>query len=104
SKKLLNHFLKFTRFSRWNSTISLLIFAYINNYKVIEIDIGELRHTMKLDSELVDQSESVIRLILAWAEYYSRTSIISNLTLPSPRRVSKLLPFIKQIKKGGCEK
>ena len=102
SKRLLNHFLKSTRFSRWNSTISLIIFAYMNNYKVIEIDIGELHHTMKPDSELVDQSESVIRLILAWAEYYGRTSIISNLTPPSPRRVSELLPFVNQIKKGEC--
>ena len=101
SKRLLNHFLKSTRFPRWNSTISLLIFAYMNNYKVIEIDIGELHHTMKPDSELIQQAESAIRLILAWAEYYGRISIISNLTPPAPRRETELLPFIKQIKKGG---
>ena len=101
SKRLLSHFLKFTRFSQWNSTISLIIFSYMNDYKVIEVDIGELHHTMKPDSELVEQSESAIRLILAWAGYYGRTRILSNLTPPSPRRVSDLLPFVKQIERGG---
>jgi hypothetical protein len=73
----------------------------MNDYRVIEVDIGELHHTMKPDSELVEQSESAIRLILAWAEYYGRTRILSNLTPPSPRREAEFLPFIKQIEKGG---
>ena len=86
SRKLLEHFLKFTSFSSWNSTLSLIIFAYMNNYKVIEVDIGELYHTMKPDSELLQQAEDAIRLILAWARYYRRTDILSSLTLPTPKR------------------
>ncbi len=102
SKRLLNHFLKSTRFSQWNSTIPLIIFSYMNDYKVLEVDIGELYHTMRPDSELVQQAESAIRLILAWARYYDRTSILNNLTLLSPRKEAEFLPFIKsQIEKGG---
>ena len=102
SKRLLKHFLKSTRFSRWNSTISLIIFSYMNDYKVIEVDIGELHHTMRPDSELIWQAESAIKLSLTWAGYCGRTSIISNLTSPGPRKEAELLPFIKsQIKKGG---
>lgn len=105
SKKLLENFLKSTRFSPWSSTLILLIFSYMNAYKVIEVDIGELHHTMKPDAELVQQAESAIRLILAWARYYGRTDVLSNLTPPGPRRDNKLLPFIRrQIEKGGlCE-
>jgi glycosyltransferase involved in cell wall biosynthesis len=96
SKKLLEHFLKSTRFSHWNSTISLLIFAYMNSYKVIEVDIGELHHNMKLDTELIQQqAESTIRLILTWARFYDRTGFISNLTLPYSRRHDELFPLIK---------
>ena len=102
SKRLLEHFLKTTRFSKWNSTISLLIFSYMNDYNVIEVDIGELHHTMKPDSELVQQAESAIRVILAWARYYGRTAIISKLTPLGPRKNDELLPFIrKQVEKGG---
>jgi len=86
NRKLLEHFLQFTNFSRWNSTLSLLVFAYMNKYRVIEVDIGELHHTMKPDSELVEQAEDAIRLILAWAVHYGRTDILSNLTPPRPRR------------------
>ena len=105
NRKLLEHFLKFTTFSRWNSTLSLIIFSYMNNYRVIEVDIGELHHTMKPDSELVQQAEGAIRLILAWAGYYGRTGILSNLTPFGPKRDPGLLPFMKrQIEKGGlCE-
>jgi len=101
SRKLLKYFLKSTRFSRWNSTIPLIIFSYMNDYEVIEVDIGELHHTMRPDSELIWQAESAIKLILTWAGYYDRTSIISNLTPLSPRREAELLPFIRQIDKGG---
>lgn len=105
SRRLLTHFLKSTRFTRWNSTLSLLIFAYMNGYKVKEVDIGELHHTIKLDSELVEQAEGAISLILAWAGYYGRTGILSNLAPPGVRRDAELLPFIEsQIEKGGlCE-
>ena len=82
SRKLLEHFFKFTTFNRWNSTLSLLIFAYMNKYKVIEVDIGKLHHTMKPDTELVQQAEGAIRLILAWARHYGRTGILSSLTPP----------------------
>ena len=34
-------FLKTTRFSRWNSTMSLIIFSYMNDYKVIEAENGK---------------------------------------------------------------
>ena len=102
SRKLLKHFLKSTKFSRWNSTIPLIIVAYMNDYEVIEVNIGELHHTMRPDSELIWQAESAIKLILTWAGYCDRTSIISNLTFLSPRKEAELLPFIKsQIEKGG---
>jgi len=91
SRKLFEHFLNFTSFSRWNSTLSLIIFAYMNNYKVIEVNIGELYHTMRPDSELVQQAEDAIRLILAWAGYYGRTSILSYLSPPAPKRDIDLL-------------
>lgn len=74
----------------------------MNDYKVIEVDIGELHHTTKPDSELVQQAESAIRLILAWAGFYGRMGVLSDLTPPSPRREAELLPFIKShIEKGG---
>jgi len=73
----------------------------MNDYEVVEVDIGELHHTMRPYSELVQQAESGIRLILAWAGYYVRTSILSNLTSPGPRREAELLPYIRQIEKGG---
>lgn len=79
SKKLLIRFFKFTTFNRWNSTLSLIIFSYMNNYKVIEVDIGELYHTMKPDTELVQQAEGAIRLILAWARHYGRMNVLQNL-------------------------
>jgi glycosyltransferase involved in cell wall biosynthesis len=101
SRKLLKHFFKFTTFNRWNSTLSLIIFSYMNNYKVIEVDIGELSHAMKPDAELVQQAENAIRLILAWARYYGRTSVLSKLTLLGPKRDDEILPLIRQIEKGG---
>jgi glycosyltransferase involved in cell wall biosynthesis len=102
NRKLLEHFLKYTRFSRWNSTISLLIFAYMNKYKVIEVDIGELHHTMKPDTKLLQQAEGAIKLILAWAGHYGRMDILSSLTPPGFRREAELLPFISsQVEKGG---
>ena len=100
SKKLLKHFLKSSRFSRWNSTMSLIIFSYMNDYKVIEVDIGELYHIMRTDTELIQQAESAIRLILAWTEHYGKTSVLSDLTPPGPRKGDEFLPFIKQIEKG----
>ena len=105
SRKLLKHFLQCTRFSRWNSTLSLILFAYMNKYEVIEVDIGELHHTRKTDTELVQQAEDAIRLILAWAGYYGRTGIISSLTPPGFREDTELLPFINSpAEKGGlCE-
>jgi glycosyltransferase involved in cell wall biosynthesis len=105
NRKLLEQFLQYTRFSRWNSTLSLLIFAYMNKYTVIEVDIGELHHTMKPDTELVQQAEGAIKLILAWAGYYGRTGILSSLTPPGFRRDAELPPFINsQVEKGGlCE-
>ncbi len=90
SRKLLKHFLQCTRFSRWNSTLSLIIFAYMNNYQVIEVDIGELYHTMRPDSELVQQAEGAINLILASTGYYDRTSILSNLGISGFKRDFKL--------------
>ncbi len=105
SRKLLKHFFKFTIFNKWNSTLSLIIFSYMNNYEVIEVDIGELYHTIKSDTELVQQAEGAIRLILAWARHYGRTGILSSLTPPGFRRDAELLPFINsRVEKGGlCE-
>lgn len=101
SKKLLEHFVKTTRFPDWNSTISLLIFSFMNDYEVIEVDIGELHHVMKRDTELVCQAESVIRLILAWAGYYGRTGALGNLIPPEPRAADALLLLIRQNVIGG---
>jgi glycosyltransferase involved in cell wall biosynthesis len=90
NRKLLERFLQFTNFPRWNSTLSLIIFAYMNNYNVIEVDIGELYHTMRPDSELIEQAEGAINLILAWTGYYDRTSILSNLGISGFKRDFKL--------------
>lgn len=101
SKELLEHFLKATRFPDWNSTISLLIYSFMNDYEVVEVDIGELHHVMKPDAELVVQAESAISLILAWAGYYGRTGVLGLMTPPEPRAADELLPLIEQIEKGG---
>ena len=83
--------------------MSLIIFSYMNDYKVIEADIGELYHIMRTDADLLQQAEGAIRLILAWAGYYGKTSVLSSLTLPSPRRDDEFLPFIRQIEEGRFE-